>query len=74
MRQIVSILDVRKGDVIVEKSNRTTVRKIDKERCLHHVHINDRDCYSNQAEVVITPPENRDSVEDDNLFELLDLV
>ena len=48
-----SILNVVPGDVILEGSNRTEVRKVEYSPggCKHKVHINDKDCYEGFAEV-----------------------
>ena len=42
---IKNITEVIPGDIILNNGSRTTVTKVERYRCLHKVHINEKDCY-----------------------------
>ena len=46
-----NITEVVPGDVILEGPNRTNVEKVDLTSCMHKVHINDKFCFEDSAEV-----------------------
>ena len=50
-----NITQVVRGDIIIDSGNRTTVSKLEvsPEGCRHSTHVNEKDCYTNAADVRI---------------------
>lgn len=48
-----NITEVDLGDIILDNGGRTTVTKIDRNVCMHKVHINEKDCYEEFASVKV---------------------